>query len=105
MKPKVSDKLKLLDESPGVYIMKDQNDEIIYVGKAKKLIKRVTQYFTRPQEGKTAKMVANVEDFDFIVTHSDKEAFLLEMNLIHKYLPRYNIRLKVGSSYPYIKIQ
>lgn len=105
MKPKVSDKLKLLDESPGVYIMKDQNDEIIYVGKAKKLIKRVTQYFTRPQEGKTAKMVANVEDFDFFVTHSDKEAFLLEMNLIHKYLPRYNIRLKDGSSYPYIKIQ
>ena len=105
IKPKVADKLKLLDALPGVYIMKNEAGEIIYVGKAKNLINRVTQYFTRPHEGKTQKMASEVEDFDFIITSSEKEALLLEMNLIHQHMPRYNVMLKDGSSYPYIELK
>ncbi len=105
MKPKVAEKLKLLDALPGVYIMKNINAEIIYIGKAKNLINRVTQYFTRPHEGKTQKMVNEVDSFDFIITQSEKEALLLEMNLIHTHMPKYNILLKDGSSYPYIALR
>lgn len=95
-------KLDLLPNRPGSYQMKDKNGTIIYVGKAKSLIKRVKQYFTRPQVGKVMLMVNEIEDLDWIETHSEKEALLLEINLIQKYYPRYNILLKDGRMYPYI---
>lgn len=98
-------KIDLLTTKPGVYLMKDKQGTIIYVGKAKSLIKRVKQYFTRPQEGKVLRMVREVDDFDTIETLSEKEALLLEINLIRKYYPKYNILLKDGKSYPYIALK
>ena len=94
-----------LKHSPGVYLMHDKNDTVIYVGKAKDLQKRVSQYFLRPQTGKVFKMVQNVEYFETIIVNNEKEALILEMNLIHQYYPRYNILLKDGSHYPYIAIK
>ena len=85
--------------------MHDKNDTVIYVGKAKDLQKRVSQYFLRPQTGKVFKMVQNVEYFETIIVNNEKEALILEMNLIHQYYPRYNILLKDGSHYPYIAIK
>ena len=93
-----------LKHLPGVYLMHDKNDEIIYVGKAKDLQKRVSQYFLRPQRGKVMKMVQNVEYFETIITANEKEALVLEMNLIQTHYPRYNILLKDGSHYPYIAL-
>lgn len=84
--------------------MKNLNSQIIYVGKAKNLKNRVRSYFKSSHEGKTAKLVSEIADFDYIVTASDKEAFLLEITLIKKYQPYYNIKLKKGIGYPYIKI-
>lgn len=101
----VQAKIDLLSSKPGVYLMKDNQGKIIYVGKAKSLIKRVKQYFTRPQEGKVLRMVREVNDFDTIETLSEKEALLLEINLIRKYYPKYNILLKDGKSYPYIALK
>ena len=105
----MTDKLKnLIDNlkhAPGVYLMHDKDDAIIYVGKAKDLYKRVSQYFYRPQAGKVFKMVTNVDYFETIITENEKEAFILEMNLIQKYYPRYNILLKDGSHYPYIALK
>ncbi|MBS9335682.1 excinuclease ABC subunit UvrC [Fructobacillus papyrifericola] len=100
----IEDKLSLLPAEPGSYQMKDYTGKIIYVGKAKNLKNRVRSYFKQDHEGKTAELVANIVDFDFIVTNSDKEAFLLENELIKKYKPYYNIRLKYGTGYPYIKV-
>jgi len=100
----IEQKLTLLPAEPGSYQMKDKNDKIIYVGKAKNLKNRVRSYFKQDHDGKTAELVQNIVDFDFIVTNSDKEAFLLENELIKKYKPYYNIRLKYGTGYPYIKI-
>jgi len=99
-------KLKIdnIPTNPGVYLMKNINDEVIYVGKAKNLKKRVPQYFLRPHEGKTQKMVNDVVDFDVIITSSEREALILEMNLVHKYNPKYNILLKDDKTYPYIEI-
>ena len=94
-----------LKHLPGVYLMHDKNDNIIYVGKAKDLYKRVSQYFLRPQAGKVFKMVTNVEYFETIITANEKEALVLEMNLIQKYYPRYNVLLKDGSHYPYIALK
>ena len=94
-----------LKHLPGVYLMHDKYDNIIYVGKAKDLYKRVSQYFLRPQSGKVFKMVTNVEYFETIITANEKEALVLEMNLIQKYYPRYNILLKDGSHYPYIALK
>ena len=94
-----------LKHKPGVYLMHDAEDKIIYVGKAKDLQKRVSQYFLRPQVGKVAKMVENADHFETIITENEKEALVLEMNLIHKYYPRYNILLKDDSHYPYIAIK
>ena len=79
--------------------------KIIYVGKAKDLAKRVSQYFTRPQIGKVQAMVMHIVDFETIITQSEKEALILEMNLIHEHYPRYNIMLKEGSHYPYIALR
>ena len=104
MNEKIEAKIDLLTYVPGVYLMKDKDGTIIYVGKAKSLIKRVKQYFTRPQEGKVLRMVREVDDFDTIETPSEKEALLLEINLIRKYYPKYNILLKDGKSYPYIAL-
>lgn len=98
------DKIPLLPELPGCYLMKDKNNEIIYVGKAKNLKNRVGQYFTKPHDGKTALMVSNVVDFDLIITNSEKEALILEANLIKKYDPKFNILLKDDKRYPYVKL-
>lgn len=103
--PKLSRLISLLPDSPGVYQMKDAEDKIIYIGKAKNLKKRVSQYFLRPQSGKVAAMVSHVDHFDFIVVNSDKEAFILEMNLIQTHYPRYNIMLMDDSHYPYIALK
>lgn len=100
----IEQKLALLPAEPGSYQMKDKSGKIIYVGKAKNLKNRVRSYFKQDHDGKTAELVDNIVDFDFIVTNSDKEAFLLENELIKKYKPYYNIRLKYGTGYPYIKI-
>lgn len=97
-------KLALLPGLPGSYQMKDITGKIIYVGKAKNLKNRVRSYFKSSHDGKTAKLVSEIADFDFIVTSTDKEAFLLEITLIQKYQPYYNIKLKKGTGYPYIKI-
>jgi excinuclease ABC subunit C len=98
-------KIKNLPDKPGVYLMKNEEQKIIYVGKAKDLSKRVSQYFTRPQIGKVQAMVMHIVDFETIITQSEKEALILEMNLIHEHYPRYNILLKEGSHYPYIALR
>ncbi len=97
-------KLLNLPHAPGSYQMKDKNGTIIYVGKAKDLHNRVNQYFTGAHDFKTTKLVSNIEDFDFIVTASEKEALVLEINLIKKNRPKYNIQFIDDSSYPYIKL-
>lgn len=94
-----------LKHLPGVYLMYDKDDKIIYVGKAKDLQKRVSQYFLRPQSGKVFLMVTLVDHFDTIITQNEKEALILEMNLIQKHYPRFNILLKDGSHYPYIALK
>jgi len=98
-------KIDLLPDMPGSYQMKNANGDIIYVGKAKSLVKRVKQYFYRPQVGKVAKMVSEITDFDIITTNTEKESLLLEINLIQKYYPKYNILLKDGKMYPYIALK
>lgn len=105
MNPLLKAKIDLLKDVPGTYLMKDKSGNIIYVGKAKSLIKRVKQYFYRPQCGKVFRMVREIADFETIETNSEKEALLLELNLIRKYYPKYNILLKDGKSYPYIALK
>lgn len=100
----IENKLKLLPDLPGCYMMKDISSRIIYVGKAKNLKNRVRSYFKSSHEGKTAKLVSEIRDFETIITSTDKEAFLLEITLIQKHKPYYNIKLKRGTGYPYIKI-
>lgn len=100
----IEQKLALLPDLPGSYQMKDINGKIIYVGKAKNLKNRVRSYFKSEHTGKTAELVRNIANFDYIVTSSEKESLLLEVTLIQKYQPYYNIRLKQGTGYPYIKI-
>ncbi|QAR35678.1 excinuclease ABC subunit UvrC [Latilactobacillus curvatus] len=100
----IEHKLALLPALPGCYIMKDINAKIIYVGKAKNLKNRVRSYFKSSHEGKTAKLVSEIVDFETIITSTNKEAFLLEITLIQKHQPYFNIKLKRGTGYPYIKI-
>ena len=100
----LKEKLALLPDQPGCYLMKDRQETIIYVGKAKILKNRVRSYFTGSHDGKTARLVSEIEDFEFIVTSSELEALILEMNLIKKHDPKYNIMLKDDKSYPYLKI-
>lgn len=97
-------KLTLLPPLPGCYLMKNRDGKIIYVGKAKNLKNRVRSYFKSHHEGKTAILVSEIRDFETIITSTDKEAFLLEITLIQKHQPHYNIKLKKGTGYPYIKI-
>ena len=99
----LKEKLKTLPHLPGSYQMRDINNTIIYVGKAKDLYKRVNSYFNRPQTGKTGLMVSEINDFTYITTGTEKEAFILELNLIKEYDPKYNILLKDDKSYPYIE--
>lgn len=102
---KLRDKANSLPLLPGVYLMKNADGEIIYVGKSKKLKNRVTSYFVgKAQSYKTAKMVSLVRDFDYIVCKTEIEALTLENVLIKKHSPRYNIKLKDAKSYPYIKV-
>lgn len=102
---KLRDKANSLPMSPGVYIMKNASDEVIYVGKSKKLKNRVSSYFsTHTHTYKTARMVSLVRDFDYIVCKTEIEALALENVLIKKHSPRYNIKLKDAKSYPYIKV-
>ena len=96
--------IELLPDQPGCYLMHNVDDEIIYIGKAKNLKKRVSQYFLRMHSGKTAAMVSHVDHFETIITKSEKEALILEMNLIQKNHPRYNILLMDDKHYPYIAI-
>jgi len=98
------DKLDLIPHLPGSYQMKNKTGSIIYVGKAKDLRSRVANYFNDKQIGKTAKLVSEIDDFTYIVTNSELEAFILELNLIKKYNPKYNILLKDDKSYPYIEL-
>ena len=105
MTDKVKVAIPLLPCRPGCYLMKDKDDKVIYIGKAKNLYNRVSQYFLRPQVGKVAAMVSHVDHFETIITKTDKESFILEMNLVHKYYPRYNILLKDGKHYPYIALK
>ncbi|WP_434578593.1 excinuclease ABC subunit UvrC [Thermoanaerobacterium thermosaccharolyticum] len=102
----IEEKLKLLPEKPGVYIMKDSSGKIIYVGKAVILKNRVRQYFQNPanQIPKVRTMVRHIADFEYIVTDTELEALILECNLIKKHKPKYNILLKDDKNYPYIKI-
>lgn len=103
MKEKLKEKLKLVPNLPGSYQMLDNNGTIIYVGKAKNLHRRLNSYFNRTQTGKTLKLVNDIEDFTYIVATSETEAFLIEINLIKKYDPKYNIMLRDDKSYPYIE--
>ena len=100
----LKNKLHTLPMEPGCYLMKDKNGEVIYVGKARKLKNRVNSYFTGVHDNKTTKLVSNIDDFDFIVTPSEKEALILEFNLIKQYRPRFNIMFMDDSSYPYIRL-
>ena len=98
----IREKLKLLPNKPGCYLMKNSNNEIIYVGKAKNLSNRVKSYFTGKHNVKTEKLVENIADFEYIITSSDTEAYLLEINLIKENHPKYNIMLMDDKTYPYI---
>ena len=89
---------------PGCYLMKDVNGKVIYVGKSKNLRSRVRSYFKSTQVGRRAELVENIRDYDIITVSTDKEAFLLEVTLIKKYQPYYNVQLKQGTGYPYIEI-
>jgi excinuclease ABC subunit C len=100
----LKEKLAVLPEQPGCYLMKDKNGTVIYVGKAKLLKNRVRSYFTGTHDGKTLRLVNEIADFEYIVTSSNVEALILEMNLIKKYDPKYNVMLKDDKSYPFIKI-
>lgn len=101
---RIKNKLALLPDQPGCYLMKDKNGTIIYVGKAKILKNRVRSYFTGSHDTKTERLVSEIVDFEYIVTESNIEALLLEINLIKKNDPKYNIMLKDDKTYPFIKI-
>ncbi|MDP4163328.1 MAG: excinuclease ABC subunit UvrC [Bacillota bacterium] len=100
----IKQKLALLPDQPGCYLMKDRQGTIIYVGKAKVLKNRVRSYFTGSHDGKTLRLVNEIENFEYIVTSSNIEALILELNLIKKHDPKYNIMLKDDKTYPFIKL-
>lgn len=100
----LKEKLAILPDLPGCYLMKDRQGTIIYVGKAKVLKQRVRSYFTGSHDGKTQRLVTEIVDFETIITSSDIEALVLELNLIKQYDPKYNVMLKDDKSYPYLKI-
>lgn len=104
MKEVIEHKLSLLPDYPGCYLMKDRQGTVIYVGKAKVLKNRVRSYFTGSHDAKTQRLVGEIEDFEYIVTGSDIEALILELNLIKQYDPKFNIMLKDDKTYPYLKL-
>ncbi|MDY7223637.1 excinuclease ABC subunit UvrC [Halalkalibacterium halodurans] len=104
MKDHIKQKLTVLPDQPGCYLMKDRQGTIIYVGKAKVLKNRVRSYFTGSHDAKTQRLVGEIADFEYIVTSSNIEALILEMNLIKKHDPKYNVMLKDDKSYPYLKL-
>ncbi|MEJ9228157.1 excinuclease ABC subunit UvrC [Peribacillus butanolivorans] len=104
MNQQIKNKLALLPDQPGCYLMKDRQGTIIYVGKAKVLKNRVRSYFTGSHDGKTFRLVNEIDDFEYIVTSSNIEALILELNLIKKHDPKYNIMLKDDKTYPFIKL-
>ncbi|MCR4855469.1 MAG: excinuclease ABC subunit UvrC [Erysipelotrichaceae bacterium] len=102
---RLKEKLATLPKKPGVYLHKDKDGTVIYVGKAINLFNRVNSYFRGAHDYKTTKLVSNIDDFDYIVTKSEKEALILEYNLIKEYDPKYNIVFKDDKSYPYILLK
>ena len=100
----IKDKLSLVPQKPGCYLMKNKDGNIIYVGKAKKLKNRLSSYFRGTHFGKTAKLVSEIVDFDYMVVNTEMEALILENNLIKQYDPKYNILLRDDKSYPYIEL-
>ena len=100
----IKQKLSLLPMKPGCYLMKNKDGIIIYVGKAKKLKNRVSSYFRGKHFGKTAKLVSEIVDFEYVVVGSETESLILELNLIKKYDPKYNILLRDDKSYVFIII-
>jgi excinuclease ABC subunit C len=104
MNDTIKNKLAFLPDQPGCYLMKDRQGTVIYVGKAKVLKNRVRSYFTGSHDGKTLRLVNEIVDFEYIVTSSEMEALILEMTLIKKYDPKYNVMLKDDKSYPFIKL-
>ncbi len=101
----IEEQIKQIPDKPGVYLMKDDSGEIIYVGKARSLKKRVRSYFRKGNQSyKTSIMIDHIDDFDYIVTDTEMESYILEANLIKKYHPKYNVRLKDDKTYPFIKI-
>lgn len=104
MNEKIELQLKSLVGEPGCYLMKNRHDKIIYVGKAKNLRSRVSSYFSGAHDYKTTKLVSEIDHFDIIVTNSEKEALILEINLIKEHRPKYNIMFMDDKSYPYIKL-
>ncbi len=100
----IEEKLKLLPDRPGCYQMRDSKNEIIYVGKAKNLKNRVRSYFHGAHNAKTTRLVSEIADFTYVITASELEAFVLEINMIKEYDPKYNIMLKDDKTYPYIAI-
>jgi excinuclease ABC subunit C len=100
----IEEKLKLLPDSPGSYQMRDGNGTIIYVGKAKNLKNRVRSYFHGAHNAKTTRLVSEIRDFTYIITSSELEAFVLEINLIKEYNPKYNIALTDDKTYPYVAL-
>lgn len=104
MEVSIEEKLKVLPMKPGCYLMKDKHGTVIYVGKSKVLRNRVRSYFKGAHDEKTQRLVFEIHDFEYIVTQSEIDALILEMNLIKKYDPKYNVMLKDDKSYPYLKI-
>jgi excinuclease ABC subunit C len=100
----LKDKIALLPTEPGCYLMRNEEDQVIYVGKAKNLKNRVKSYFTGAHNEKTTRLVSEIRDFSYVLTNSEHESLILEINLIKQYLPRYNIRLVDDKTYPYIEI-
>ena len=100
----IDEKLKTTPHKPGCYLMKDKNGYIIYVGNSKNLKNRLSSYFKSSHIGKTAMLVKDIYDFEYILTSSEVESLLLEINLIKKYTPKYNILYKDDKSYPYIEL-
>ncbi len=100
----IKEKLSLVPSKPGCYLMKNKDNNIIYVGKAKKLDRRLKSYFNKIQTGKTLALVSNINDFEYIVTNTEVESLILEISLIKKYNPKYNILLKDDKTYPFIEL-
>ena len=100
----IDEKLTLVPHQPGCYLMKNIDNNIIYVGKSKNLKNRLSSYFKAKHTGKTAMLVNDIKDFEYIITSSELEALLLEINLIKKYNPKYNILLRDDKTYPYIEL-